>query len=150
MKPWPLIIISVLASCTNPSYVEKAPEIDILKSIFYSSPEDRATLFQQHYADDAQIYWNSTTPVTWKELLIGIEESLKRFDEFQVMPSHEIHLIKNSKGERWVAFWTAIKVRVGENEEVIPIHVSAQFVDLKIVKEAAYWDNLLVHELLNQ
>lgn len=150
MRLLPLIIILLIASCSNANYVEKAPEIDIIKSIFYSNPEDRSALFEQHYSEDAQIYWNSTVPVTWKQLLIGIEESLERFDEYQVLPSEEIHLIKNSKGERWVALWTAIKIRVGENEEIIPIHVSAQFVDLKIVKEAAYWDNLLVHEILNK
>ncbi|MEM9340284.1 MAG: hypothetical protein AAGA66_16235 [Bacteroidota bacterium] len=88
--------------------------------------------------------------MSWRERLLGVEESLRYFDAFEFLPDDEIELIENSEGEKWVGWWTVMKITVGEQIRYVPVHISTQFVDLKIVKEAAYWDNQLINELIDQ
>ncbi len=149
MKTSFFVAVLFATSCSSTQYFESAAEVDILKNTVYASSKERSTIFKKSYSPSAQIYWNSTVPLNWHELLLGIEESLTQFDEFELLPTEEIHLIINSKGERWVGLWSVMRVKVGDRERFIPFHVSAQFIDTKIVREAAYWDNLAIEELIN-
>ncbi|MEM6830551.1 MAG: hypothetical protein AAF551_08530 [Bacteroidota bacterium] len=150
MKPF-VILLLILTSCATSRYFERAPEIDIIRQLYSASdPQLRKELSETYYADSAKIYWNSTTPLSWRERLLGVEESLRYFDAFEFLPDDEIELIENSEGEKWVGWWTVMKITVGEQIRYVPVHISTQFVDLKIVKEAAYWDNQLINELIDQ
>jgi len=47
------------------------------------------------------------------------------------------------EGKTWVNFWGVWKGTLAANNIVleIPVHLTAQFIDGKIVREYGYWDN---------
>jgi hypothetical protein len=52
-------------------------------------------------------------------------------------------MVIDDKGETWVNYWGVWKGTLAVTQETfeIPIHITFQFVDGKIVKEFGYWDN---------
>ncbi|MEM9340792.1 MAG: hypothetical protein AAGA66_18810, partial [Bacteroidota bacterium] len=67
MKPF-VILLLTLTSCATARYFERAPEIDIIRQLYSASdPQLRKELSETYYADSAKIYWNSTTPLSWRE-----------------------------------------------------------------------------------
>ena len=55
----------------------------------------------------------------------------------------EYEMVVTDKGETWVNFWGLWQGRLKANNQLyeIPVHLTAQFIDGKIVKEFGYWDN---------
>ena len=55
-------------------------------------------------------------------------------------------MVVTDKGETWVNFWGLWKGTMKTTNKVyeIPFHLTAQFIDGKIVKEFGYWNNAQV------
>ena len=52
-------------------------------------------------------------------------------------------MVLDDKGETWVNYWGVWKGTMAANGKTyeIPIHITSQFVNGKIVKSYGYWDN---------
>lgn len=53
-------------------------------------------------------------------------------------------MIKTDDGETWVNFWGIWEgtLKANNTRYVIPAHITAQFIESRIVKEFGYWDIL--------
>lgn len=145
------IIFSVLigfliVSCKPESsrYTQDSPEIDHYKSLVTAYEAGDWESFQAHFADTAKIYHNSDDlAATPKEISEGHIETLNLFSEYGFEKDKgDMEMVTTDKGETWVNFWGVWKGTMAEtnNELSIPVHVTAQFIDGKIVKEYGYWD----------
>ena len=54
----------------------------------------------------------------------------------------EYEMFVTDKGQTWVNFWGIWKGTLAANNKTytLPTHITAQFVDGKVVKEFGYWD----------
>lgn len=126
-------------------YTQQSPEIDTYKKVIadYENQnwEDMAT----HYADSAKILNNVTMENAQSigEVIATNKEDAKLFSGWNYDPeSTEYEMIVNDRGETWVNFWGRWRGTLKANNEayVIPTHITARFLNGKIVREDGYWD----------
>lgn len=134
-------------SCTNQvRYTQNSPEIDTIKSIIGNYVNGEWDAYQSHYADTAKIYFNVTEahPSTIQQIIAQQKMELEPMSSYTMDREKEaVEMVIDDKGETWVNYWGLWKgtmASTGKTYET-PIHITAQFVNGKIVKEFGYWNN---------
>jgi len=123
-------------------YTQDSPEIDTVKKLIsnYNSKSFDTSM----YADTSKTYYNTN-----KNALSASEtmEYHKQTDAnyasrgFQ-NENQEFEMVVTDDGETWVNCWLDWKGNLAANNKAvdIPVHLTYQFVDGKIVREHGYWD----------
>lgn len=147
-----LLIVSQLVACHDQRYTEDSPEIDAYKSMIQGIERGDFSAYDEIYADSAKIYFNSLYAFNREGAMEGMKISLEPYSEFDFGEDPEYEFVLNDKGEYWLGMWTIWTGTVKSNGKVlkVPIHVTAQFVDGKIVEETHYWDNQVISEALEE
>jgi ketosteroid isomerase-like protein len=146
-----LIYLTLLAilffSCNNQvRYTQNSPEIDTFKSIIGNYVNGEWDAYLSHFADTAKIYFNATeaNPSTIQQIIAQQKMELEPLSSYTIDRENEaIEMVIDDKGETWVNYWGVWKgtmAATGKSYET-PIHLTAQFVNGKIVKEFGYWNN---------
>ncbi len=146
MKKLFLLFIATLlfTACTNNKvrYTQNSPEIDTYKKVIDDYDKHNWEDMVIHYADTAKIL-NNTTKNGAKSITEEVarnKEDAKLFTwEFA---DKEYEMVVTDKGQTWVNFWGLWKGKLKSNHKTyeIPVHITARFVDGKIVRELGYWD----------
>jgi len=146
MKPYLLLSLSflLLLSC-NKRYTQQSEEIDTYKKVIADYENRDWESFATHYADTAKIYNNATKDEgkTLSEFIKETKDDAGYFSSWTyVKDESEYEMVVTDKGETWVNFWGLWKGKLEADGKTydIPSHITAQFVDGKIVKEYGYWD----------
>ena len=124
-------------------YTQNSPEIDTYKKVI----EDYKTMNWEttatHYADTAKICNNviKEKGITVAESIVKNKEDATLFT--WVVSDEEYEMVVTDEKETWVNFWGLWKGTMKSNNKVydIPFHITAQFIDGKIVRELGYWNN---------
>jgi hypothetical protein len=134
----------LFASCNQEvRYTQNSPEIDSYKKVI----EDYKNLNWQdmatHYSDTAKVM-NNVTDVKAKmftEALKVMQDDATHFS--WVIEKEEYEMVVTDKKETWVNFYGIWKGTMKTTKKMyeIPIHVTARFIDGKIVEEYGYWNN---------
>lgn len=148
-----LCAVAVISSCTQQvpeqRYFTSSAEIDMLKAVEQSYVTADWDAYRSFYADTAKIGYNVTQG---NEL--SIEEAIERFKqdhatfssiEFMTEPAF-YEMVVTDEGEKWVNYWgvwVGTLEATGQRFEV-PLHITSQFVDGKIVEEYGYWNNAAI------
>jgi ketosteroid isomerase-like protein len=149
-----LLLIGVfstfLCACSSERYTESAPEIETFKLLNAGYTSGDFSGFDQIYADSAKMYFNSTSPLPWRQAVAGLKESLEMFSEYTYEEGQEFEFVTTDAGEQWLGWWGVFNGTLEENGKTIriPMHISARFVNGKIVEETSYWDNQIVTDAL--
>ncbi|RRO24341.1 nuclear transport factor 2 family protein [Flavobacteriaceae bacterium 14752] len=152
MKNYLLLLLSVLlfTSCNDKRYTQQSPEIDTYKKVIKAYENQNWENFATHYADTAKIMNNTTEDKaqTIAELIKTNKQDATLFSSWDFVDKEsEYEMVTTDKGETWVNFrglWQGEMKSDGKTYD-IPAHITAQFIDGKIVKEFGYWD---ISELL--
>ncbi|PKA83527.1 hypothetical protein ATE92_1682 [Ulvibacter sp. MAR_2010_11] len=141
-----VIAIVILASCQEQKmrYTQASPEIDTFKAAIADYESSNWEGYMSHYADTAKIYHNT------KDKPLSAKESADLFKEQEgdfasrgfIKDEGDMEMVVTDDGETWVNFWGEWQGTLAANNKVIdiPVHLTAQFIDGKIVKEYGYWD----------
>ncbi len=150
------LAIIVLASCRNNNkrYTQNSPEIETVKTVINHYDYQNWDSLVTHYADTAKIYYNSRKNILSPK---GLQKYHSENDEsFSTRAfedeNREYEMIEDNNGKSWVNFWGLWKgnLELNNKEIVIPVHITYQFIDGKIVNEYGYWNTSeLVLELQN-
>jgi hypothetical protein len=141
-----LLALLILA-CQQPEqrYTQNAPEIDIIKAQVADYEQGNWDTFQSRYADTAKIYHNTwDQPMNPGERMEDTQQMLENIASYSFMPDRsEYEMVLTDDGETWVNFWGIWKGTLKANGQEIhtPVHITARFIDGKIVTEWGYWDN---------
>ncbi|WP_353779468.1 nuclear transport factor 2 family protein [Winogradskyella sp. 3972H.M.0a.05] len=134
-----------IVSCQNSNrYTQDSPEIEIVKQALQDYDYQEWDQLVTHYADTAKIFHNSRVNIlTPQDLPEYFQEndvsfSTRAFED----ENREYEMVIDDNGNKWVNFWGLWKGNlVANNKEiVIPVHMTTQFVDGKIVREYGYWN----------
>ena len=126
-------------------YTQKSAEIDISKSIIKSYDNKNWEKLTSHYADTAKVHFNTTekNPMPASQ----IPDFHKTADENYasrgfIEKDNFFEMVVTDKGENWVNFWGTWKCKLKSNgkEIEVPVHLTSQYIDGKVVKEYGYWD----------
>ena len=142
-----LLAVVVLFACQEKQpvrFTTSSPEIDSYKNGIDSYEKADWSTWQSQYSDTAKIYhniWeNPSSPAEVQEGHINTISNLTSygFDKDQTV----IEQTLDDDGETWVNFWGLWKgtLKANGKEISIPVHLTAQFVDGKVVQEYGFWD----------
>ena len=150
MKKFVLLVLTfaLFIACKTETvrYTQNSPEIDTYKKAHNDYESGNWDSLKSHYADTAKLYFNATdkNPKTVDESIEQDKKDLLAFSSYGIVDeSTEYEMVVTDDGETWVNFWGVWKGTLAANNQTleIPVHLTAQFVNGKIVKEHGYWDN---------
>lgn len=139
--------IFVLISCQEKQrYTQQSPEIETYKKAIKDYEMANWESMPTHYADTAKIYHNATKKgsKTIAQITEGNKTSLASFSTYNfVTEESDYEMVVTDKGETWVNFWGLWQGRLKSTNALfeVPVHITARFIDGKIVTEHGYWDN---------
>lgn len=126
-------------------YTQSSAEIDTYKELIAAYEGADWENYTAKYADTAKIYHNtddkSMTPAETVEAHKTNTSALSSFGF--VADKGDMEMVVSDKGETWINFWGLWTGTIASNGQdvMIPVHVTAQFVDGEVVREYGYWDN---------
>lgn len=137
------LLLVLFTACKEQRYTQQSPEIDTVKSVIKEYNAKNYTAVVSHFADTANIYFNSTKSFKPSELPNYHEQTDPDFSSRGFIDEDlEYEMVKTDKGNTWVNFWGHWQGTLAANEKKIEleIHLAFQFIDGKIVTEYGYWD----------
>ncbi|MCX7550508.1 nuclear transport factor 2 family protein [Xanthomarina sp. F2636L] len=148
MKNFILIgcLLFMFPSCKKQHrYTQDSDEIEIVKAAISDYNYQEWENLMSHYNDTAHIYYNSRSNILSPKDLESfhinhdVGFSTRAFED----ENREYEMIEDNNGKSWVNFWGLLKGNLeGNNKQItIPVHITYQFIDKKIVTEFGYWDS---------
>lgn len=147
MKNIVIIVMAVIfVTACQPNekrYTQQSPEIEIVKKHIenYNTKNYDISIM----ADTAKSFFNnSKNPILRKDLIAYHKENDKIYSSRGFTGEDpEYEMVVTDEGKTWVNCWLDWKcVMKGNGKEIeIPIHLTYQFIDGKIVREVGMWNS---------
>lgn len=149
------LLLSIFGCNTETRYTQQSPEIDISKAIIGNYVAGEWDEYASHYADGATIFFNTTedNPSSIQEIIAGQKLTIEPLSSYSFdREKDEYEMVVTDEGETWVNFWGLWKGTIAATGESfdMPIHLTSQFVDGKIVKVHGYWNPTALSMALNK
>lgn len=142
-----LAIVLSITACQQQEkrYTQQSPEIDTYKKVIDAYEKQDWEAMASHYADTAKIMNNveEKDGQTLTQLVQMNKDDASLFSSWDYVDGEsEYEMVVTDKGKTYVNFWGLWKGTLTANNKTytIPTHITAQFVDGKVVKEFGYWD----------
>ena len=146
MKKLSLLIIAAILfiACQQGPvrYTQNSPEIDTVKKLIanYNSKTYDASI----YADTAKTFYNTKeNAMSPAETIAYHQETDKTYKSRGFLDKdQEYEMVRSDDGNTWVNCWLDWEGTLTANNQKfdMPIHLTYQFIDGKIVREHGYWD----------
>jgi ketosteroid isomerase-like protein len=145
-----ILAISIFTACTTSPekqrYTQDSPEIETFKKTILDYEAGNWQSLRSHYADTAKVFYNVTDehPVPIDESIEKDKKSTSTLSKYGFDADNTSYeMVLTDDGETWVNFWSVWHGTLSANNQKFetPVHITAQFVDGKIVREHGYWDN---------
>ncbi len=146
MKKISILIIAtiLLTACQQgpARYTQNSPEIDTVKKLIanYNS----MTYDTSMYADTSKTFYNTKeNAMSPAETIAYHQETDKTYKSRRFLDQdQEYEMVLTDDGKTWVNCWLDWQGTLAANNQEynIPIHLTYQFIDGKIVKEHGHWD----------
>ena len=149
------MLLFVMLSCQvdkKERYTRTSTEIELLKKGIEYYESANWDKWAEQYTDSAKIYQNTwyvwSSPEVTKEKHIDLISKLSEYGFERENLSME--RIIDDKGRTWVNSWGLWRGTLKANNKVIeiPVHLTIQFVDGKIIEEWGFWDTAALNEEL--
>ncbi|XMO86313.1 nuclear transport factor 2 family protein [Algibacter sp. AS12] len=140
------LALSLFVACQDKQqkrYFESSPEIETLKATIKAYEAQDWNAWKASYADTAKIYHNTNKAASTNEAMAGMKQTLSSFSDYKFLDNvAEVEMVIDKYGDTWVNYWNSwgAKAKVTDKTISIPIHLTVQFIDGKIVNEYAYYD----------
>lgn len=138
-----LVLIAACQEKVAERYTNSSPEIDQVKDLIKDYNSGNWESWVTHYADTAKLYHNVIDPSPVSDVLENLKTNLAATSSYGFVDKDMFHeMVIDDKNEKWVNFWATWEGKLeGSSEKlVIPVHLTIQFVDEKIVEEHAFYD----------
>ncbi len=137
-----LALVLFTACSEKQRYTQNSSEIDTVKKLLANY--NGKTYDTGIYADTSKTNYNSkTNSMTPDETMAYHKENDANYTNRGFLEEdQEFEMVVTDKGQTWVNCWLDWKGTLSGNGKVvnIPIHLTYQFVDGKIVREVGHWD----------
>ena len=141
-----LVAISILlfTACQEQKsrYTQSSPEIETVKSLIDDYNTKNYVALVAKYADTAKTSFNlskmASSEIPKYHEANDVNYSSRSFLE----DGQEYEMVIDDEGKTWVNFWGTWKGTLAGNgkEMMIPVHLTARFIDGKVVEDYGYWD----------
>ena len=150
-------LVFLLISCQNNQqkrFKTASAEIDLLKKGLSDYENANWVEWSKQYADSAKIFQN-----TWLEGASPDEVKVRHEELISNLSSYSfdkkditMEQIIDDKGRTWVNFWGIWKrtLKANSKEIFIPVHLTIQFKNGKVIEEFGFWDTAKLNEELQK
>ena len=150
-----LTILFLLVSCKQgpDRWTDSSPEIDVVKALISDYEAGNWDAWKGHYADTAKLHHNSTEPSSVEETLKGLQGYLEPTSEYGFSDKDIYYeMIIDNDNEKWVNFWGTWEGNIDalDRDLKIPVHLTLQFVEGKIVEEHAFYNLVEYMQAMNE
>ena len=127
-------------------FTTNSPEIESVKDLLKDYQNGNWEAWVKHYADTAKIHHNNwktgASPKETVEALKGILANVSTYKFNQNEGEIFYEMVIDDNDLTWVNFWGVWQGTVAGNgvNLDIPVHITSNFVDGKIVREYGYYD----------
>jgi len=139
------LTMALITACQEKApqrYSQQSPQITTVKQLIGNY--NNQTYDTSFYADTSKTYYNTKdNPLSQEETIAYHKEMDKNYSERGFLDQdQEYEMVVTDKGETWVNCWLDWRGTLSANDQVIdiPIHLTYQFIDGKIVREVGMWD----------
>ena len=139
------LAISMFIACQNEPkrYFSESPEITSFKASISEYGNGDWEAWHTHFADTAKLYINSLKNISTTDLENAQKEMLANFSSYGFQDKGSFaEMVLDNDNETWVNYWANWHgtLKANSNEIDVPVHITAQFVDGKIVEMYDYYD----------
>lgn len=150
-------LLMFLISCQNKQserFKTASAEIEMLKKGLSDYENANWVEWSKQYADSAKIFQN-----TWLEGVSPEEVKTRHEQLISSLSSYSfdkkditMEQIIDDRGRTWVNFWGIWKgtLKANSKEIIIPVHLTIQFKNGKVIEEYGFWDTAKLNEELNK
>lgn len=140
-----IVLITSCESNVKERYTQQSPEIETYKKLISDYENQNWEALASHYADTAKVLNNVTEDdaTSVSEMITINKEDASIFNSWGFIDKEsEYEMVITDENQTWVNFWSVWEGTLKENNKTytIPAHITARFVDGKIVRELGYWD----------
>ena len=124
-------------------YTQDSEEINALKAVIKDYENADWDAMKKHYADTAQIYHNSSKAKSIDSTIADQKRSLENISSYGFVPDEDDYeMVVTDDGHTWVNYWGDWTGTFTDSDKkiIVPVHLTARFVNGKIVREHGYWD----------
>ncbi len=139
------LTIAVIMACQEKAqqrYSQQSTQITTVKQLIENY--NNKTYDTSFYADTSKTFYNAKdNPLSPEETIAYHKEMDKKYSERSFLDQdQEYEMVVTDEGETWVNCWLDWRGTLSANDLVIdiPIHLTYQFIDGKIVREVGMWD----------
>lgn len=130
-------------------YFETSPEIEsTLAGIKAYEAQDWDT-WKANFADSAKIFHNTNKAASVDEMIEGFTNMLSNIESYGFNKENAVsEMVVDKDGKTWVNYWGSWKgtTKITGREIVVPVHLTLQYKDGKIINEYAYYDTHGINE----
>lgn len=157
MKKLALLLVSFLMfiGCQKQQqYTTSSPEIDIAKEHIQSYEDGDWETWKKQYTANSKIYHNNWDVArTSSEALNGHKLIISRLSSYEYLDEPIFfEMIIDDDGKKWVNFWAVWQGTLKANNTTlkIPVHLSINYKDGKVVEEYGFWDTSKLIEAIDE
>lgn len=138
------LLIVLFCSCQNQvRYTQNSPEIETVKSIIKDYDSKNYKSLTSHFADTASVAINNNKSFNASKLPEYHSQTDGLYSSRGFLTDNlDFEMVVTDEGKTWVNFWGTWKGTLASSgkEFKIPLHLTYQFIDGKVVKQYGYWD----------
>lgn len=151
-------LIFILGACTTNQpvrYASSSPEIDIYKAMFKSYLAADWDSFRKCYADSSKFLYNATkgNEMSLDDVIEFFKEERELFSSIHYIQDEDFfEMVVTDENETWVNYWGVWSGIMRANEQIfeLPVHMTAQFLNGKIVLEHGYWNDSEIEKAIGE
>jgi ketosteroid isomerase-like protein len=125
-------------------YTQSSPEIETVKAAIAAYEAGDWEGYVSHYADTAKIYHNTKdNPISPQQSAETFKQSTSGYSSYSFLKDEgDMEMVVTDEGETWVNYWGIWEGSLTANDKkfTMPVHLTLQFKDGKIVKEYGYYN----------
>jgi len=138
------LVLILLIACgkTEQKYTQESAEIDTVKQLIANY--DNQSYDMSLYADTSKTYYNSKDNALSKDEVLAYHQGNDAIYSSRSFMAEDQHyeMVITDEGDTWVNCWLNWEGTLKGNGQTyqLPIHLTYQFLDGKIVREIGMWD----------
>jgi steroid delta-isomerase-like uncharacterized protein len=133
----------LLISCQEQQrYSQFSLEIETFKAVINDYDTKNWESYVSHYADTSKTRFNNVSMASSEIPNYHKGNDMNYSSRSFVEKGQEYEMVLDDERKTWVNFWGTWKGTLAANDKelTIPVHLTARFIDGKIVEDYGYWD----------